>query len=90
MGAVAQEGEKAADPEAEFKQLNFSDCRFPSDRLTIAMMRITHPTLFDYGLDARDENQPQYFLQLSAMRRKGIGNLLVWERLVATLAHAKE
>jgi hypothetical protein len=84
------QGEKNTDEaEAEFKQLNFSECRFPSDRLTIAMLRFTHRELFDYGFDAGDDAQPQYFLQPLGNADQGIGEMLFCERCVAAFAYAK-
>ena len=85
------QGEKNADEsEAEFKRLDFSVCRFPSDRLTIAMMRSRHRDLFDHGFHTEDgEEQPKYFKQPVGNVEEEIGEMLFCERCVATFAYAR-
>jgi hypothetical protein len=88
---MVEDAGNAGESETEFKQLDFSGIRFPSDRLTIAMLRNEHPDLFDLGFHPGEEAQPKYFLQAShgGHAEDGIGNLLFCERLVATWAYAE-
>jgi hypothetical protein len=87
---VSRGEEKADDPEAEFKKLNFSRCRFPSDRLTIEMMRSLHPDLFDHGFEVGDrKEQPKYFKQPLGNTEEEIGEMLFCERCVAAFAYAR-
>jgi len=87
---VVQGEEKKDELRAEFKRLDFSDCRFPSDRLTIAMMRFRHQDLFDHGFHTEDgEEQPKYFKQPVGNVEEEIGEMLFCERCVATFAYAR-
>lgn len=78
------------DQENDFGKLDFRKIKFPSDGLTVAMLRAVHPDLFDLGFYVGSEAQPRYFLQASygGHAEDGVGNLLFCERLVATWAFA--
>jgi hypothetical protein len=87
---VSQGEGKAGDSEAELKKLDFSNCQFPSDRLTIGMMRFRHPDLFDHGFDVGDgREQPKYFKEPVGNVEEEIGEMLFCERCVAMFAYAK-
>jgi hypothetical protein len=75
-----------------FKLLDFRRVTFPSDALTIGVLRAQHSELFDKGFaEDNDRAQPKFFI---ASRNAGhsedvVGNMLFIERLIATAAFAK-
>ena len=90
MGGLCHGEKRRRDSEAEFKKLDFSHCHFPSDRLTIKMMRFRHPALFDDGFDVGEgKEQPKYFKEPVGNVEEEIGEMLFCERCVATFAYAK-
>lgn len=84
MIAVVGTGES---PEEHFKRLNFSDLTFPSDGLSIGILRKKHPSLFDEGFDDGDGAQPLFFFN-AKHSEDNLANMLFGERLIATFAYA--
>ena len=82
---------EALPDESEFKALDFSSLKFPSDKLTVATLRRQHPDLFDMGFSTWDDAQPKYFLHRDKDHylEKGLAGMLFDERLLATCGYAE-
>jgi hypothetical protein len=82
---------EALPDESEFKALDFSSLKFPSDKLTVATLRRLHPDLFDLGFSTWDDAQPKYFLHADKDRHleNGIAGMLFDERLLVACAYAE-
>lgn len=78
------------DPEEQLRHLDFSDVRFPSDNLSLAVLRKVHSDLFDLGFDLGNEGQPKFFLSADhgGHAKAILGNMLYCERVVAANAFA--
>ena len=76
---------------AELQDLDLSGVQFPSDRLTIADLRLLRPALFDHGFVPSTSPQPQYFFKGERVGHAAndIGLLLMCERQVAVEAYGK-
>lgn len=74
----------------DFKHLDFSEIRFPSDALSVADLRRTHPDLFDKGFSSGAAAQPQFFLDpfVNGHSENTLGNMLYCERELAASAYA--
>jgi hypothetical protein len=69
--------------------LDVNAVRFPSDRLTIGMLRSAHPQLFDTNIGG-GKPQPQFFFAASDNKAavEEVGGILYTERLIAAVALA--
>lgn len=84
MIALAGKGES---PEEHFKKLDFSGFTFPSDGLSVGILRKKHSALFDNGFDDGEDAQPEFFFN-AKYSEDIVGNMLFCERLIATFAYA--
>jgi hypothetical protein len=80
----------SGDSDEHFKLLDLSGLRFPSDRLSIRVLRERHPDLFDLGFADADDSQPRFFFDSD---KKGhaedtVGSMLQAERMIAVSAYA--
>ncbi len=81
----------ADDSDERFSKLDFRRLSFPSDGLTLGVLRTMHSDLFDKGFAyAESAAQPQFFIASDKAGHAGdvLGNMLFIERLIATAAFA--
>jgi hypothetical protein len=74
----------------DFPKLDLSTVRFPSDDLTIRILRQAHPRSFDVGIVGGEDAQPRFFFQ--PLRPDHVDStvaaMLYWERMLAANAYA--
>jgi hypothetical protein len=76
-----------------YKTVDFSSIEFPSDKLTVKVLRKLHPELFDVGFcgERMADDQPQFFFRENGNPPEvdALGGLLQEERRIAAFAYAK-
>lgn len=77
--------------ERESKRFSVGGIRFPSDRVTIKMLRQHHPQLFDEMLADGDDQQPMFFEPGGCDHAEDqLGSMMYVERLIAKNRYAAE
>lgn len=75
-----------------YRKLDLSGLHFPSDSLTIRILRTAHGELFDQGVSiGGGDEQPQFFFKSRYQDGHSgteVGNLLYLERVIAAFAFA--
>jgi len=73
-----------------FRRLDMSGLSFPSDKISIEMLRRHHPASFDVGFGSGKEAQPKFFFipEKTDHAESVLANMLFCERLVAASAYA--
>jgi hypothetical protein len=85
MVSLARQGNGS---DGDFENLDLTGIRFPSDALSIRMLRAKHPELFDKGFTlGGDKAQPKFFFEIHA--ENIVANMLYCERVVAVSAYAE-
>lgn len=75
-----------------FRDLDLSGIHFPSDNISIGILRKEFPALFDIGFASFGDNaQPKFFLKSghAGHAEDMLANLLYCERVVAVSAYAE-
>jgi hypothetical protein len=77
-------------PDDYLHTLDFSECTFPSDAISIAQMRQVHPLLFDVGIETAKGQQPVFMLAPfdGGHVLDTIGMMLHCERIIAADSYA--
>jgi hypothetical protein len=85
MVSLARKGNGSG---GNFENLDLTSIRFPSDALSIGMLRAKHPELFDKGFTVGgDKAQPTFFFEIHA--ENIVANMLYCERLIVVSAYAE-
>jgi hypothetical protein len=85
MVSLARKGNGSG---GNFENLDLTGIRFPSDALSIGMLRAKHPELFDKGFALGGDNvQPKFFFGLHA--ETIVANMLYCERVIVVSAYAE-
>jgi hypothetical protein len=83
---MATPGQDESSTKGIFESLDLSSVVFPSDALTIRMLRRLYPDQFDVGFGQGQESQPAFFFSRQSV--DDIGGLLYCERQIAVSAFA--
>ncbi|HWB14100.1 MAG TPA: hypothetical protein VG826_33045 [Pirellulales bacterium] len=72
-----------------FPTLDLSNIRFPSDGLTVGVLRKIHPELFDIGIEDGENAQPKFFFHARDICEDTVAAMVYYERMLATEAYAE-
>lgn len=78
------------DPDEQFKRLDFSSVVFPSDGLSVGVLRKLYRGQFDHGFSLDENGQPAFFLSKDhgGLAKAIVGSMLYFERVIAASGFA--